>query len=70
MKDVFEYIHELAMRGYYLEVLKALLTQDCTTIVSPYNTDTNHAWYLVGCAYFKLKNYQNAISAFKRAIEY
>ncbi len=69
MKDIFNHVHQLSKQGEYQAILNELLAHDQSVIVSPYDTDENHAWYLVGNAYFKLKNYQQAISSFKRAIE-
>lgn len=37
-------------------------------IKSPYDSDLNHAWYIVGDIYFENGNYESAIHAFKQAL--
>ena len=69
MKDVFDNIHKLSQEEKYRSMLDLLLTSSGASVQSPYDTDINHAWYLAGDAYFRLGDFQQAVSAFKKAKE-
>lgn len=69
MKNIFEKVHQLSREGKCNDMIDILLSGNGTTIKSPYDKDLNHAWYLVGDAYYRQGKFQFAISAFKRAIE-
>jgi len=68
MKDIFERIHELLRKSEYRIALDSLLTNNHKSIKSPYDSDVNHAWYLVGDTYYLLGDFQHAVSAFKKAL--
>ncbi len=69
MRKVFETLHELSRNEQYQAMIDILLSKNGTGIKSPYNEDLNHSWYLVGDAYYRQGKFQNAISAFKKAIK-
>lgn len=69
MKYIFEEVHQFSREGRCQDIIDTLLSENGTTIKSPYDIDLNHAWYLVGDAYYRQGKFQFAISAFKRAIE-
>ena len=69
MTDIFEEIHDLSRQNSYQKVIEKLLANNGQSIRSPYDSDLNHAWYLIGDAYYRLGNLEFAVSAFKKAIQ-
>lgn len=69
MKYIFEKAHQLSREERYQDMIDTLLSENGATIKSPYDVDLNHAWYLIGDAYYKQGKFQFAISAFKKAME-
>ncbi len=63
----FEILQKMMQQGKTRKVLGALLNQHSNRIVKPYKEDLNHAWYLVGVAYYKEKRYEEALLAFKNS---
>lgn len=64
---IFKNLQKLMKQGKTREVLGALLNVRANRIAAPYNKDLNHAWYLVGVAYYKEERYQEALLAFKNS---
>lgn len=69
MKDIFDDIHRLLKKAEYEKALGELLASDGGKINSPYDQDLNHAWYTVGDAFYKLEQFEDAIAAFRKALE-
>jgi len=67
MKDHFNKVDKILKSPKYSEALNILLNLNGNRIVHPYNSDLNHAWYLVGVVYFKKENYIDALCAFKKS---
>lgn len=63
----FDRITQLLKTSNCSEVLILLLNDSGNRIIPPYNSDLNHAWYLVGCAFYKQERYSNALKAFKNS---
>lgn len=51
----------------YCEVINTLVNKNTKRISKPFSQDLNHAWYLVGLAYYKHENYNEALHAFMKA---
>ncbi len=65
--DPFVKVEKLIKSSKYCEVLLILLGDKKNRILSPYNSDLNHAWYLVGCVFYKQEKFYDALLAFKRS---
>jgi len=63
----FKKIEKKLKSPKYSGILNDLLSLNGSRIISPFNSDLNHSWYLVGVVFFKKKNYLNALSAFKKS---
>ena len=68
-------------RSLFLDVHRALQAQDSSKVIrmltgggnricSPYSSDINHAWYLIGDANFREGRYLDAKVAFRRALSH
>jgi len=68
MKDAFEFIHSLMKEKKFNDVITLLSKNQETSIRSPYDSDLNHAWYLLGDIYYKQQKYEDAVSAFKKCL--
>ena len=68
--DFFNEIHILLREEKYDDVIDRLLSGNQHDISSPYASDKNHAWYILGDVYFHKRRFESAISAFKKSIEY
>jgi tetratricopeptide (TPR) repeat protein len=68
MKDCFSKLYPLIKSKKYKEVLRLVCTEDGKNINSPYDSDINHSWYIIGDIHYKTENYDLAISAFKKAV--
>lgn len=68
MPDQFDKLHKLQRAGKSEAVLSLLFDKSTGRIKKPYNTDLNHAWYIVGDLLYKKKQYKKAIHAFKKAL--
>lgn len=66
----FDNIEKLLKSSNHSEVLLTLLNKKGDKIIQPYAIDLNHAWYLVGSAFFKQCEYNNALFAFKKSYRY
>lgn len=69
MKDCFSAIHDLLREKKYMQVLSMLFNRQISNIESPYDSDLNHAWYIVGDIFFKQGEYEQAVSSFKKALD-
>ncbi len=67
VENSFNNIDKLLKSHKYSEVLLSLLNNQRRRIVSPYNSDLNHAWYLVGSAFYKQVEFDSALLAFKKS---
>lgn len=70
MSDYFDGIHNLLKAEKYHEVLELVLNQKRNRIRKPYDTDLNHAWYVVGNIFYKRNDFDYAISCFKKALKH
>ena len=69
MKDIYYSIYTLIRKNRYLDALKDLLSEEMEKINPPFDQDLNHAWYLVGDIFYQLQRYDDAIIAFKKALD-
>jgi tetratricopeptide (TPR) repeat protein len=67
MKDSFSRIHQMLRNQNFGEVLELMLIDD-KTIHPRYEHDLNHAWYVVGDAFFQLGRISEARDAFGKAL--
>lgn len=65
---MYDFVHKLLKKKKYKQVLSTVLENE--EVREPFTNDLNHAWYIVGDAYFKLNDYKLAIQSFKKALEY
>ena len=63
--NAMDKIYTLIEAGAYSNAIKIMKKRGRLSGV--YSYDVNHSWYIIGDAYFKMKNYHMAIKAFKRA---
>jgi tetratricopeptide (TPR) repeat protein len=68
MSDVYDGIHKLLKSKQYDNVLDLLVDRTTHEIKPCYQSDMNHACYIAGDIYFKMKNYLIASEFFKKAI--
>ena len=68
MGDCFEQIHKLLRQHKYSYAFKLLIDEKKGRIKSPFNSDINHSWYLVGDILYTAKKYTQALIAFKKSL--
>ena len=69
-EKIFFPITKLLKSHKYDQVLSCILNSKSNRIVKPYNSNLNHAWYLVGQSYYKLSYYSDALAAFRKSYRY
>lgn len=67
MNDIFTELYELSSQGEHRKVIQRLISPR-GRIVKPYSAELNHAWYLVGDAFYQMNEFREAVSAFKKAL--
>ncbi len=65
--DPFDNIQKLLKASKYSQSLSLLLNDEQNRIASPYNSDCNHAWYIVGYIFYKQGDFNNALLAHKKS---
>ena len=65
--DLFRDVHVLLAQRKFARALDLVLSAKKNRIRSPYNSDANHAWYLVGEAHIGRGDNSAALTAFKRS---
>lgn len=69
-EDVFErIIHPLLSQGRTDEALDLLYDPETDAIKPPYDSDLNHAWYIIGKGFDRRGEQTRAVAAFERALE-
>lgn len=66
-EESFDSIHSLLKGGQADHVRHRLIDPRTRRLRRPYARDRNHAWYCLGSAEFKLENFKEAVTAYKRA---
>jgi tetratricopeptide (TPR) repeat protein len=72
-KNPFLQVEKILKSSKYSEALVLLLGSKKShvgkgaRIVPPYNSDLNHAWYLVGVVFYKQGKFNDALLAFRRS---
>jgi tetratricopeptide (TPR) repeat protein len=65
---MFEEVHDLIHEQELSTALGKLISRKSGRLRDPFSAYPNHAWYLVGDVYLKLKNFSLAANAFKKSI--
>jgi len=69
-EDCFEIVHACLRDGKFSEAINILLEQCGHGLNREFQSEKNHAWYCVGCAYFEMGNFDCAKKAFLNAYRY
>ncbi|MCL2873015.1 MAG: tetratricopeptide repeat protein [Betaproteobacteria bacterium] len=67
-EDVFSHLHKLLKEKKYSYLISALLDKKMGGLKKQYRIDGNHAWYLLGDAFYNTQNHEAALDAFIRSI--
>jgi len=72
MDEAFELLHGHLRRGEYTYVIERMINLEKFELKSDYSdaSDLNHAWYVVGDAFYKLGDQENALRSFRKALFY
>lgn len=65
----FEVVYEQIRAGHYQQALDLIYDAKKNQIYSCYQQDENHAWYVIGDIFYKMTHHEQAIFAFKNAIQ-
>jgi len=63
-----ESVYEKARSGYFREAIGMMLDRRRKALRREFKYSANHSWYVVGDLYWKTKNYQSAIQAFRKSL--
>jgi len=69
VSENFREIYQLEQAKDYPGIIRAMVS-DGGRIRKQYGPDLNHAWYVVGDAYYCLDEFKKALKAFRRAMFY
>ncbi|WP_277372269.1 tetratricopeptide repeat protein [Pseudomonas sp. AA-38] len=69
MNDPFIEIHDLLRDKRHEDALGKIYDKARGTIKRDFQSDGNHAWYIVGDIFFKQSNYEMAAHSFKKSLE-
>ena len=67
-ETAFQRAHSLLRKKQWKRVVELVCDKRRTRLRLPFNSDANHAWYIVGDALYKSKKISAAAAAFRRAI--
>jgi tetratricopeptide (TPR) repeat protein len=67
-KEVFEPVHQKIRQRRFQEALTMLYDQKANRLKPAFRNFPNHAWYVVGDIKYKIRDFNKAIEAFKKAI--
>ncbi len=67
-EDAFGRINELVRRDMLVEALREIYDRQTGELKSPFLSDANHAWYVVGDIAFRLGDFESAIRAFTASV--
>lgn len=68
--DVFMRVHQLLKANMRLEALDMVYDKDRDQLKPPFDSDPNHAWYIVGDIFFKNQKFPQSIAAFELSVEF
>ena len=69
-KDVFEIVYKLLRANLLEEALNKIYDQEEDKLFSPFDSDPNHAWYVVGDIFFEFGQFDYAENAFEKALSH
>ncbi len=67
---VFREVHTLLRHKKFESARKTLLSSRTGRVKAPYNTDLNHAWYIVGDLEFREGRYARAMRCFRTSLKH
>jgi tetratricopeptide (TPR) repeat protein len=67
VENIFNDVHALLRSPKFRSVPKILLNPRNRRVIGPYNSDLNHAWYVIGESEARAKQYDGAIRSFQKA---
>lgn len=67
-KDNFEKVHELLLQRRFADALVEIYDQATDAVLFPYNSDLNHAWYVIGDIGWKTSDLKLALRGFKESL--
>ena len=65
----FRNIHRMSRAGMWRDVIANVYDHETSGIKAKYADDSNHAWYVIGNSYYRLREFDLAAQAFQNAYE-